>query len=97
VGSLFQGRFQAIHVTEPAYLVHLVKYIHLNPVKAGLVQSAGDWEFSSYQEYAGLRNGTLPNMEILKSQLISADEYRSFLEDESLSASPQIRGLMLDE
>ena len=97
VGSLFQGRFQTIHVAEQAYLVHLVKYIHCNPVKAGLVHSVRDWEFSSYQEYAGLRNGSLPNINVVKSQLTSVDEYRSFLEDKSLLASPKIRSLMLDE
>jgi REP element-mobilizing transposase RayT len=29
------------------YLVHLTRYIHLNPVKAGLVKHPGEWEFSS--------------------------------------------------
>jgi putative transposase len=37
-GVLFQGRFQSIHVTETDYLIHLSRYIHLNPVKAKLVQ-----------------------------------------------------------
>ena len=97
VGSLFQGRFQTILVEEQTYLVHLVKYIHLNPVKAGFVEFARDWEFSSYQEYAGLRNGTLPRMDVVQSQLTSADEYRSFLEDVGLSPLPQVRSLMLDE
>jgi REP element-mobilizing transposase RayT len=48
VGVLFQGRFQSIHVDRTDYLVNLSRYIHLNPVKAGLVQQAGEWEFSSY-------------------------------------------------
>ena len=36
-------------------------YIHNNPVKAGLVNSAEDWEFSSYQDICGIRNGKLIN------------------------------------
>ncbi len=36
-------------------------YIHQNPVKAGLVKTETAWEFSSAQDYAGLRNGTLVN------------------------------------
>ncbi|GAB1417503.1 hypothetical protein MASR2M12_02680 [Bacteroidales bacterium] len=36
-------------------------YIHLNPVKAKLVEKAEDWEFSSYPDYRGIRNGTLIN------------------------------------
>ena len=67
-GSLFEGRFQSIHVSDPNYLIHLSRYIHLNPVKAGFVDRSEEWEFSSYSEYAGLRLGTLPRMEYLKLQ-----------------------------
>jgi REP element-mobilizing transposase RayT len=38
VGSLFQGPFQARRVDSDSYLVHLTRYIHLNPVTANLVQ-----------------------------------------------------------
>ena len=55
-GHLFQGRFQRIHITDLNYLLHLSRYIHLNPVKAQLVQNAEDWEYSSYQEYIGIRS-----------------------------------------
>ena len=47
VGCLFQGQFQAIVVDSEEYLSHLTRYIHLNPVKAGIVASPKDWEFSS--------------------------------------------------
>ena len=40
------------------------EYIHLNPVKAKLVDSPEKWEFSSYKDYAGLRNGRLVNREL---------------------------------
>ncbi|WP_340114993.1 hypothetical protein [Maribellus mangrovi] len=36
-------------------------YIHQNPVDAGLVIDSANWEFSSYQDYAGIRKGTLVN------------------------------------
>jgi len=36
-------------------------YIHNIPVKAGLVKKPEDWEFSSYADIIGLRNGTLAN------------------------------------
>ena len=39
-------------------------YIHNNPVKAGLVNSQTDWEFSSAKDYAGLRNGSIIRKEI---------------------------------
>ncbi|XWK86194.1 MAG: transposase [Phormidium sp.] len=82
VGSLFQGRFQAIHVDREEYLLYLTRYIHLNPVSANIVEKAEDWEFSSYQEYIDLRPGTLPKLERVRSQLSSADAYRSFVESD---------------
>jgi REP element-mobilizing transposase RayT len=97
VGSLFQGRFQAILVDSDDYLVHLVRYIHLNPVKADLAKIASEWEFSSFSEYAGIRNGSLPTMELILAMISSEDAYYSFLTDHTLSSTPQIRTLMLDE
>jgi putative transposase len=67
-GALFQGRFQSVHVNEPNYLIHLSRYIHLNPVTAGFVNRPEEWAFSSYLEYAGLRSGMLPQTEYLKLQ-----------------------------
>jgi putative transposase len=79
-GSLFQGRFQAIHVNEDRYLLHLSRYIHLNPVKAGLVLHPEDWEFSSYREYAELRSGDLPRVAMVRGQVGTAADYRAFME-----------------
>ena len=97
VGSLFQGRFKAVLVDSDEYLVHLVRYIHLNPVKAGLVKTALEWEFSSFSEYAGIRNGSLPEIEFIRSMITSNEEYQSFLTEYTLPSIPQIRALMLDE
>jgi putative transposase len=80
VGSLFQGRYKAIHVDRDAYLLHLSRYIHLNPVRAGLVQRPEDWEFSSYREFIGLRMGTLPKPEIVLGQFSPPGGYREFVE-----------------
>ncbi|UBF27204.1 transposase [Kovacikia minuta CCNUW1] len=97
VGALFQGRFCSIQVEQEAYLLHLVRYIHLNPVKGGLVKHPGEWEFSSYREYAGLRQGTLPKLERVQALTGAKDAYQMFLEDHSLPQEPKVRSLMLDE
>lgn len=47
-GHLFQGRFKAILVDRETYLLELCRYVELNPVRAGLVATASDWEWSSY-------------------------------------------------
>jgi hypothetical protein len=82
IGSLFQGRFQAIHVDQDEYLLNLTRYIHLNPVEANLVEKAEDWEFSSYQEYVDLRRVSLPKLD--RVELFSEDAYRDFLEDANI-------------
>ncbi|NEP57089.1 MAG: transposase [Symploca sp. SIO2G7] len=97
VGVLFQGRFQSIYVGEDDYLLHLSRYIHLNPVKAGLVEQPGEWEFSSYLEYAGLRQGTLPNTEFIKAQIKGELAYRQFVADCQLPDSMGFKRLLLDE
>jgi hypothetical protein len=43
------------------YYFNCFQYIHQNPLRAGLVSKLEDWEFSSFRDYAGLRNGTLCN------------------------------------
>ena len=52
-GHLFQGRYKAILVEADEYATQLSRYIHLNPVRAGMVEEPGDYRWSSYQYYAG--------------------------------------------
>ena len=52
-GHLFQGRYKAILVEKDAYTKELSRYIHLNPVRAGLVDAPDDYEWTSYQAYIG--------------------------------------------
>jgi len=96
-GVLFQGRFQTIHVAQTNYLIYLTHYIHLNPVKAGLVQQPGDWEFSSYLEYAKLRAGNIPQTEYIKSKIPDLEVYQQFLSDSNSIENLDFKGLLLDE
>ena len=52
-GHLFQGRYKAILVEAGEYAAELTRYIHLNPVKAGIAGKADDYLWSSYQSYIG--------------------------------------------
>ncbi len=54
VGHLLQGRFKAILVEKERHLLELVRYVVLNPVRAGLVSAAADWPWSNYRATAGL-------------------------------------------
>jgi putative transposase len=52
-GHLFQGRFKAIVIDADEYLKQLSRYIHLNPVRAGMVKYCKDYPWSSYRVYGG--------------------------------------------
>lgn len=48
------------------YYFNCLHYIHQNPLRASIVNRLEDWEFSSFKDYAGLRNGTLCNKDLAK-------------------------------
>jgi REP element-mobilizing transposase RayT/predicted nucleotidyltransferase len=86
-GHLFQGRYKAILVEADAYAAELSRYIHLNPVRAGIVKTPRDYRWSSYPAYIGAQEpvGWLKTGFILS--LLTQDpesarrRYRDFVED----------------
>jgi len=50
-GPLFRGRYKSILVEADKYLLPLVRYIHRNPVRAGLAKNPEDYEWSSHRSY----------------------------------------------
>jgi putative transposase len=84
MGALFQGRFKANYVDKNEYLLQVSRYIHLNPVRSGLVKKAEDWEFSSYRDYLGLRIGSRLQPGVIMEQCHTPKEYRDFVEEESV-------------
>jgi putative transposase len=60
------GALINVPMPEKEYPKICFNYIHLNPVKAGLTDKPEDWEFSSYRDYTGGRNGKLINRERTK-------------------------------
>jgi putative transposase len=53
-GHLFERRYHAVLVDSERYLVELLRYIHLNPVRGGLVAHPDDYAWSSHRCYLGL-------------------------------------------
>ncbi len=94
VGHLFQGPFKNIHIDRDEYLLHLSRYIHINPVEAGLVSKPEVWEFSSYLDYIGLRNGALPKPDLILSQFPDRQAYREFVME--YKGDSNIRGYTLE-
>jgi putative transposase len=53
VGHLFQGRFKASRVDDEGYSLQVGRYVVLNPVRAGMVEEAVDWKWSSHRAMLG--------------------------------------------
>jgi putative transposase len=58
-GTLWEGRFRAQVIDADAWLLNCLRYIELNPWRAGLVSNLRDWTWSSMAHHLGLRNDPL--------------------------------------
>ena len=74
VGHLFQDRYRSEPIEDEEYFLRVLRYIHLNPVKAGLVNKTEDYPYSSYHCY----------MEQKGNQLVDVDFVLSIMNKEQL-------------
>jgi len=84
VGHLFQARYKAILCDRDAYLLALVRYLHLNCVRAGIVSNPLNYKWSSHRAYLGLDDSDLVNTDFVLSQFAKNREravklYRDFV------------------
>ena len=93
-GHLLQGRFKSEIVTSDRHLLELARYIVLNPVRAGICASAGNWPWSSYRAAVGIvaapRFLTVDWLLELFGRTIEAARltYEIFVADGAIRASP---------
>jgi len=82
VGHLFQGRYGSEIIDSHTYMLDVSRYIHLNPVRAGIFRSPGDYVWSSYLNYLGVKNDALVNTERILSYFDGHDSlaYCEFVE-----------------
>ena len=86
-GHLFQGRFKAILIEANEYATELTRYIHLNPVRAGMVKRPEEYPWSSYRDYIGERipPGWLKTGFVLgyfgNKSSAAGGKYKKFVED----------------
>jgi len=84
VGHLFQGRYKAILCDKDAYLLELVRYIHLNPVRARIAKGPGDYGWSGHLSYLGkggkdlIDEGFVPD-QFGGSRSLARRRYRQFV------------------
>src|SRR5438094_8775641 len=63
MGHLFQGRHKAILCQSDRYLSELVRYIHLNPVRAKMVGRPEEYQYSGHRAYLGLEPATIVDVD----------------------------------
>ena len=78
-GPLWESRFKSVMVTTDEQLLHLTRYIHLNPTTANLVNEPHDWVFSSYREFLEEIQDEEKVCNYSKSLNIDTEEYKEFV------------------
>jgi putative transposase len=78
-GPLWESRFKNVLVSSDEQLLHLTRYIHLNPVTAYLVEKPESWEWSSYLQYLGKEKDRICCLDNILE--IEPKEYQKFVED----------------
>ena len=58
-GHLFQNRFKSEVVLKDDYFLTVIRYIHQNPVKAGIVEQIKEYKWSSYNEYINISHNNI--------------------------------------
>lgn len=87
VGPLLQGTFKAVRVEDDEQLIHLSRYIHLNPLIDFVVADLKHFSFSSYPEFLGLKAGFCKKEEILDHFAAVADYEKFVLDQEDYARS----------
>ena len=98
-GTLFEGPYKALLVEKETHLLHLCRYIHRNPLEAGLVTNLDDWPYSNYLEWVGKRTGAIFDVQFVQEHFAESDDYESFVLDyfPSKSMNQTIHTLSLED
>ncbi len=73
-GPLIQGSYRAVNVGTGEQFIYVSRYIHLNPVKSGIVKKAKDYEYTSYKNYSEKKGYVWL---LLEQQLLSSTDYKN--------------------
>lgn len=96
-GQIFQGVYKGLSIKTKEELIHLLKFIHLNPSKAFLVENPKDYQWSSHGEYLK-RLPNLCNIELILSNFPTLKDWEQFVLDQKDYSKllTKIQGLTFD-
>ena len=81
-GHLLQGEFKAVHIETNEQLIHLTRYVHLNPLVNFTTKDLNEYQWSSYPEYIDLTKSNVCYKTIILEQFGSLKEYQEFVLDQ---------------
>jgi putative transposase len=81
-GPLWESKFKNVLVESDEQLLHLTRYIHLNPITVKLAEKPDDWHFSSYLEYLGEESEDKAICQYKDILEINPSSYRKFVNDQ---------------
>lgn len=86
VGPLMQGQFKAVLIEDDDQLLHVSRYIHLNPYSSFIVKDLADLEkypWSSLPEYLEMASTSICNKQVILSYFKSVEDYKKFVFDQA--------------
>lgn len=86
VGPLLQGQFKAVLIEDDNQLLHVSRYIHLNPYSSFVVKdlvSLEDYQWSSFPEYLGIADKEICEKKIVLDHFKSTQDYKQFVFDQA--------------
>lgn len=101
VGPLYQGPFKAVYVETDEQLIHLSRYIHINPVVSDVIplEDLDEYPWSSFPAYLGKVKSSFLTMSPVLDHFNGPSSYRNFIYDQIEYAKKldQIKHLVLEE
>lgn len=99
-GSLFQAMFKAVRIETDDQLIHVSRYIHLNPASSHVVkaESLSDYPWSSYKEFIKEKNEFITETKLVLDYFKTRESYKKFVLDQAdyQSKLDQIKHLALE-
>lgn len=85
-GPLFQGKFKAVRTETDEQLIHVSRYIHLNPYTSYVVKTVEElinYPYSSFSEYLNLKGIGVCNKDFILAHFKNSDTYKQFVFDQA--------------
>ena len=100
VGPVFQGVYKAVHVLSDEQLIHLSRYIHLNPVVSGVIRESElmIYPWSSFPDFLQGKSSVV-SLDLVLNQFSSSEDYKKFVFDQIEYAKKleEIKHLILED